>query len=383
MNKTQPEEKTCTIRVEGQPGQPCSVFISGRVALDSLQQIHSRILKIAEDLRPQSLAVDLSGVHYLDSNGAMILLQLQNALKKQSVPVELVHMTQDAARIFGLLDLRHLAAPAVPPPEGQFGFFIRIGTAGKRVYIGFTLLMVFVGEIISSLIYSFRHPRSVRWDAVLFYMKRAGVDGLPIVGLISILIGLIMAFMSSLQLKQFGANIYVASLVAVALVKELGPIMTAILIAGRSGSAFAAEIGTMMVNEEVDALTTMGFDPNRFLVIPKVLASVVIVPILTVYADLLGILGGLIVGVMGLDLTFYSYVKQTMDSIKVFDIGSSLIKSLCFALLISGIVCHRGFQVRGGAEAVGEAATSAVVSAIFLIILCDSAFAIMLHYIRA
>ena len=207
--------------------------------------------------------------------------------------------------------------------------------------------------------------------------------GFPLLRLISILIGLIMAFMSSLQLKQFGANIYVASLVAVALVKELGPIMTAILIAGRSGSAFAAEIGTMMVNEEVDALTTMGFDPNRFLVIPKVLASVVIVPILTVYADLLGILGGLIVGVTGLDLTFYSYVKQTMDSIKVFDIGSSLIKSLCFALLISGVVCHRGFQVRGGAEAVGEAATSAVVSAIFLIILCDSAFAIMLHYIRA
>jgi phospholipid/cholesterol/gamma-HCH transport system permease protein len=153
--------------------------------------------------------------------------------------------------------------------------------------------------------------------------------------------------------------------------------MTAILVAGRSGSAFAAEIGTMMVNEEVDALTTMGFNPVRFLAVPKVLAAMIVVPLLTVYADVFGILGGLIVGVVGLDLTVYSYLKETQKSLSMLDIITSLIKSGVFAVLISGIGCQRGFQVRGGAEAVGSATTSAVVAAIFLIVLTDSAFALI------
>ena len=213
-------------------------------------------------------------------------------------------------------------------------------------------------------------------------MKKVGLDGFPIVTLISLLIGVIMAFMSSLQLKQFGATTYVAPLVAFAMVRELGPMMTAILVAGRSGSAFSADIGSMMINEEVDALATMGFDPVRFLVIPKVLASVLVVPLLTVYAAFFGIVGGLAVGVLGLDLTAFSYIQQSINSIGLFDVVSSLVKSMVFAVLISAIACQRGFQVRGGADAVGAATTSAVVSAIFLIILANSAFAIVLYYIR-
>jgi phospholipid/cholesterol/gamma-HCH transport system permease protein len=187
--------------------------------------------------------------------------------------------------------------------------------------------------------------------------------------------------MSSLQLKQFGANIYVAQLVGVAMVTELGPIMTAIIVAGRSGSAFAAEIGTMKVNEEVDALVSMGFDPTRFLAIPKVLAAMLVVPVLTLYADFFGVAGGLVVGVLGLDLSVYTYVQETMKVISITDIVKSLIKSVVFAVLIAGIGCQRGFQVRGGAEAVGASTTSAVVAAIFLIIVMDSAFAILFTYI--
>jgi phospholipid/cholesterol/gamma-HCH transport system permease protein len=191
-----------------------------------------------------------------------------------------------------------------------------------------------------------------------------------------------MAFMSSLQLKQFGANIYIASLVAVAVVRELGPIMTAILVAGRSGSAFAAEIGTMIVNEEVDALAVMGFDTTRFIAVPKVFAAVIAVPILTLYADFFGIVGGAFVGVFGLDLSLSSYIDYTKWSITVFDVVSSLVKSVVFAILIAGIGCQRGFQTQGGALAVGISTTSAVVSAIFLIIVTDSVFAILLHYVR-
>jgi phospholipid/cholesterol/gamma-HCH transport system permease protein len=166
------------------------------------------------------------------------------------------------------------------------------------------------------------------------------------------------------------------------MIKELGPLMTAILVAGRSGSAFAAEIGTMVVNEEVDALHTMGFDPISFLAVPKVLATVIVVPILTIYADLSGILGGMIIGVTSLDLTVTTYVTQSLKTIHVFDIVTSLIKAAVFAGLISAIGCQRGFQVRSGAQDVGKFTTSAVVAAIFLIVVADSIFAIMLYYMN-
>jgi phospholipid/cholesterol/gamma-HCH transport system permease protein len=188
--------------------------------------------------------------------------------------------------------------------------------------------------------------------------------------------------MTSLQLKQFGANIFIAPLVAVSMVRELGPIMTAILVAGRSGSAFAAEIGTMIVNEEVDALSTMGFRPVRFLAVPKVLAAMVVVPVLTVYAAIFGIMGGMIIGVVALDLTVHTYVNESIKALNTFGIVSSLVKSVVFAALIAGIGCQRGFKVRGGADAVGSATTSAVVTSIFLIIVVDSTFAVVLQYIE-
>jgi phospholipid/cholesterol/gamma-HCH transport system permease protein len=256
-----------------------------------------------------------------------------------------------------------------------------LGSASVRISKDFTAMMAFLGDMVTEVIYLLRHPREVRWEDVFFYVRRVGAEGLPIVGLISILIGLIIAFMSSLQLKQFGANIYVASLVAVAIVRELGPIMTAILVAGRSASAFAAEIGTMRVNDEVDALITMGFDPIRFLVIPKLIATVIVLPLLTVYADLFGILGGMIVGVAGLDLTVYTYLQESQRSVTVFFLNASLIKAVVFACIIAWIGCQRGFQVRGGVEEVGAATTSAVVTAILLIVVVDSAFAVVLHYI--
>jgi len=242
--------------------------------------------------------------------------------------------------------------------------------------------MTFLGDLIAALMHLAGHPREVRWDDVLFYVRRAGAEGLPIVGLISLLIGFIIAFMSSLQLKMFGANVYVASLVALAIVRELGPIMTAILVAGRSASAFAAEIGSMKVDDEVDALKTMGYDPIRFLAVPKLLATVAVLPLLTLYADVFGIAGGLIVGVTGLDLTPYTYLQESQRTITLFQLVASLIKAVVFAFVIAWIGCQRGFQVRGGVEEVGAATTSAVVTSILLIVIVDSIFAIALYYVN-
>ncbi|EFK96894.1 ABC transporter, permease protein [sediment metagenome] len=213
-------------------------------------------------------------------------------------------------------------------------------------------------------------------------MEKAGVNAVPIVALISFLLGLVIAFMSSLQLEQFGANLYVASLVSIAMVSELGPIMTAIVVAGRSGSAFAAEIGTMKISEEIDALFVMGFDPTLFLAVPRILASIVVVPLLTLFSDIFAIAGGLVVGVLILDLTTSSYITQTMKVLTLFEVVWGMSKSAVFALIISWVGCLRGFQTRGGADAVGNAATSAVVSGIFLIILFDSMFAVGRSYLR-
>ena len=168
-------------------------------------------------------------------------------------------------------------------------------------------MLSFLGSVFLASLRVLKNPKSLRFGDVLSNMEKTGVNALPIVALISFLLGLVMAFMSSLQLQQFGANIYVASLVAIAMVSELGPIMTAIVVAGRSGSAFAAEIGTMKISEEIDALTTMGFDPVQFLALPRIIAALLVIPLLTLFANLFAILGGLFVGVPLLDLTVSSY----------------------------------------------------------------------------
>jgi len=358
------------------------LFISGRIAIDELNQFEAEVKNILDNKTIQKLEINLGDVTYLDSAGALALFQLEEKSATRSVPVTFHDITDEIKGILNLLNQKsHLIPPPVPTRK-EPNILEQVGETARLLLNDFYQVVSFIGELLIALIHVVLKPRSVRWKDVLFYMKSAGADGLPIVGLISLLMGIIMAFMSSLQLRQFGANIYVASLVAIAVVKELGPIMTAILVAGRSGSAFAAEIGTMIVNDEVNALKTMGFEPTRFLAVPKVLAAVFVVPILTIYADFFAILGGLVVGVVGLDLTAYTYIQQSRNSIQIFDIVSSLIKSVVFAVLIAGIGCQRGFQVRGGAESVGTSTTSAVVSAIFLIIVADSAFAIILHYIR-
>jgi len=382
MEKARVPGHSHTIQVSGNRGGPVTFTVTGRLALDNLHafnaEVHTRLLEMI----PAALTVNLAGVDYLDSAGALALMELEIEARGRSLTVELVNLSPKARGIMGLIDPQALTTPPLIAERQAGNLLERVGEETRFILNDFKRVLIFLGELLGALVHAVFHPRAVRWQDVAFYMKRAGVDGLPIVGLIGLLLGLILAFMSSLQLKQFGANIYVAALLAIAIVKELGPIMTAILVAGRSGSAFAAEIGTMMVNEEVDALTSMGFNPVRFLAVPKVLATMIVVPLLTIYADLFGILGGVIVGVLGLDLTVYTYLKETQHSLTLLDIITSLIKSGVFAMLIAGIGCQRGFEVRGGAEAVGSATTAAVVAAIFLIIVTDSAFALVFQYLH-
>ena len=331
---------------------------------------------------PVDLTIDLAQVTYLDDFGALVLVEIKNLLPAGNGRLKLTHAGEKVKDVLTILNIDALAAPVSHTKKRSPNLFTRLGSAVFRQASDLKFALAFIGAVCFAFFHVLLHPRSLRADDTLDSMEKTGVDALPIVGLISFLLGLIMAFMSSVQLRQFGANIYVASLVSLAMVRELGPIMTAIIVAGRSGSAFAAEIGTMKISEEVDALFTMGFDPVRFLVVPKIVATIITVPFLTLFSDLCAIVGGLVVGVFMLDLTANAYISQTINTLSLFDVFWGLMKSGIFALLITIVGCLRGFQVRGGAASVGQATTSAVVTGIFLIILSDSILAVILRYWR-
>ncbi|MFZ1979834.1 MAG: MlaE family lipid ABC transporter permease subunit [Smithella sp.] len=379
------------------------INLSGQFSLKNLMVFRSDINREISKQKLNSVTIDFSDVCYLDSAAALAFVQIEKEAAYQRIQCRLINLNNESKGIFRVINEDALINVPFKPEKSQDGFnyhlmerrrlhsksektqddFIRkVGQSSWYIARDFVRFVTFIGELLIAFLYTIRHPKTMRGKDILFYIQRAGVEGLPIVALIGALIGLIIAFMSFLQLKQVGANIYVPSLVSFAMVRELGPIMTAILVAGRSGSAFAAEIGTMVVNEEVDALRTMGFDPIRFLAVPKVLATVIVVPILTIYADFFGVLGGMVIGVTSLDLTVRTYITQSIKTIQVFDIVTSLIKAAVFAALISSIGCQRGFQVRSGAQDVGKFTTSAVVAAIFMIVVADSIFAIMFYYIK-
>jgi phospholipid/cholesterol/gamma-HCH transport system permease protein len=211
-------------------------------------------------------------------------------------------------------------------------------------------------------------------------MEKAGVDALPIVALISFLVGLIMAFQAAIPMRYFGAEIYVANLIGLSVLRELGPLMTAIILAGRSGSAFAAELGTMKINEEIDALTTMGLDPVPFLVVPRVLAALFITPLLTLFANLFGLAGGSVV-LLSLGYPMVAYVRQVQMAVSWVDLSGGLFKSLVFGLIVAAIGCLHGLRTEFGPSAVGNAATRAVVSAIILIVISDGIFSVLFYYL--
>ena len=251
---------------------------------------------------------------------------------------------------------------------------------------GFTEFAVHLARIsslsIRSLYWIFFAPfigKKLRWHLTFVQMVRIGVNSVGIVSIISFCVGLIIAMQAAYQLERFGAAIYVADLVGVSMTRELGPLITAIVIAGRSGSAIAAEIGTMKVAEEIDALKTMALNPIGYLVVPRTLAMLIVLPCLTVLADMIGITGGFVLAVVNLKLPFIAYFNQTADAILFKDFITGLIKSFFFALIIAQIGAYQGFSVSGGAEGVGKSTTASVVSSIFLIIFADLLFTMLFY----
>lgn len=260
---------------------------------------------------------------------------------------------------------------------------VLLGTTGRytlnALYAG-ALVCVLMVDTINWLVWQPLRGRGLRIRSAVEHFVEFGVRSLPIVGMISFLVGVIMAMQSAYTLQQFGAEIFIANLVGISAIRELAPLMTAILITGRSGSAIAAEIGTMKVAEEIDALQVMGLNPTKFLVVPKFLAMLLAVPCVTVLSMLIMILGGFFIAIVVLNIDFWAYYNQTANALVGKDMFTGLVKSVFFAIAICWTGVYRGFQVEGGAEGVGRQTTSSVVTSIFLIIVVDLVWTTLFYF---
>ena len=311
---------------------------------------------------------DTEGLQGWDSGLLIFLIRIQElASQGRTITVE-----QDGL-LPGVKRLLHLAS-AVPERKGarreeaRISFLDRLGDSTIAVWKSVLQTLEFIGEAAVAFMRLIVGKARFRPSDLFLIIQECGAQALPIVSLISILVGLILAFIGAIQLKIFGAQIYVASLVGIGMVRALAAIMTGIIMAGRTGAAFAAQLGTMQVNEEIDALKTLGISPMEFLVLPRMLALFLMMPLLSLYADLMGILGGLIIGVSMLDLNFMEYFNKTRESVTMNDFMIGIFSAAVFGVLVALAGCKQGIQCGRSASAVGEATTSAVVTSIVSIV---------------
>jgi phospholipid/cholesterol/gamma-HCH transport system permease protein len=320
--------------------------------------------------RGQTLNFEMSAVQRIDGGAMALLACLRAELQRRGVKSEFLAADARVQRIIHLYggdnEVKRLKR------RRPLGTLDQLGRATIEILHEVKLVLAFFGQMVVAGLGVLRSPRSANWRELPATMERAGADAVPVIILINFLVGVAMAFQSAQQLKQFGANILVADLIGISITRELGPLMTAIVVCGRSGAAFAAELGFMQVNEEIDALRTMGFGPMRYLVLPRALALLIVVPLLSLLADVAGVLGGLVVGVTNLDLTVRGYLNQTARVVSLWDISSGIVKSMVFAFAVALIACQQGLATSGGAEGVGRRTTSTVVISMFTLILIDA-----------
>ena len=317
------------------------------------------------------VAFEAAALGKWDSGLLTFLLKVFDRCSAAGVAMEKTGLPPGVVR---LLDL----ATAVPERKGarrdekRDPFLARVGAAAEKAWKSNRDAVTFIGDVAVAVLRMFRGKARFRRSDLLEIIQECGAQALPIVSLISVLVGLILAFVGAIQLKAFGAQLYVADLVGIAMVREMAAIMTGIIVAGRTGAAFAAKLGTMQVNEEIDALKTMGFSPTEFLVLPRMVALFLMMPLLCLYADLMGVLGGMIVGITMLDLGLMQYYLQTKAAVNLNNLWIGLVMSGVFGILVAVAGCMRGIQCGRSASAVGEATTSAVVTGIVSIIVATA-----------
>ena len=344
-----------------------------------LPSADSIVARLTQTPKPESLKFETDELTDWDTGLVTTLIAILQNAEEHGVQVDSSGLPDGAQRLIAL-------ALAVKEREGarrsvvRKGFFESVGESVLSTLDESKKLLTFTGELVLSFGRFTRGKATYLRSDFMQYCHEAGVAALPIVSLISFLIGMIFAFVGIMQLKMFGAGIYTANLVAIAMIREMAAIMTAIVMAGRTGAAYAAQIGTMKVNEEVDALTTLGMNPFDFLVTPRVVALVIMMPLLTMYSSLMGIIGGTVVGLVMLDVTFVQYVQQTIDAVHLNSLFGGLFKAIVYGSLVALAGCQQGMACGNSALAVGQSTTKAVVMGIVLIVV--SAAILTVSYIN-
>jgi phospholipid/cholesterol/gamma-HCH transport system permease protein len=353
------------------------IHLKGRLRMQDAPAIWTEVREATERAPKgkRALTIDLSEATAIDGGVMSLLVALRTDLYARGVKAEI---EGTPTQFEGLVDLYEAKKPPRKRKKRKpEGIVEHIGRATIDVAAEVKGVVSFFGEMVVAVVGLVRHPKSGHWKEIPPLMNKAGADALPIVILINFLVGFVMAYQSARQLKMFGANIYVADLVGLSVTRELCPLMTAIIICGRSGAAFTAEIGSMKVSEEIDALRTLGLRPFSWLVVPRVIALMLIAPMLTIIADLIAVIGGLFVAMWSLDLSANGYFIETKKAMEFWDVESGLVKCAAFSLAIGLIACQQGFATSGGAEGVGRRTTSTVVTSLFAIVILDALFTII------
>jgi phospholipid/cholesterol/gamma-HCH transport system permease protein len=358
------------------------VVISGTWKIGGKLPAPGEVFKrLTSDPSIKNIIINGSGLQGWDTTFLTFISTVNKECQSRNIGLEMRELPRGVERLL------HLASAASEQTEARQQrkrkpFLYMVGDSVVHFGTSTVEMLSFIGGVALTFLKFLQGKASFRRIDLLLLIEECGAQSLPIITLISVLVGLILAFVGAVQLKLFGAQIYVANLVAIAMAREMGALMTGIIMAGRTGAAFAAQLGTMQVNEEIDALTTLGISPMEFLVLPRLLALVLMVPLLCLYADFLGILGGAIVGVGMLDITLVQYLTQTQESLDLTNISLGIFKGTIFAIIVAMSGCMRGLQSGRSAAAVGEAATSAVVTAIVGIIVTDGIVAVLCDVLK-
>jgi len=353
--------------------------IQGRLDADSVSQIWSEAIRKLSDIKPSLLEVDAAGIEYCDGAGAALLLQLKQRQEKENRQFSIKGLKTEFEQLIKIFDPGQISE-FLPEKCSLKRIIERAGRLFCRFLNDSKIQISFLGELLVKIFATALKPNTLRWGDTFLIAEKSGADAVGITCLLGFLIGLILAFQSAIAMQKFGAQIYVADLIVISLFRELGPLITAIVFAARSGSAYAAEIGTMKVNEEIDALTTMGIDPVKYLAVPRALAGIFMMPLLTMFNLLFGLIG---CGFVMLSLGFapITYLNRIQEAATLGDLSGGLVKTLVFGSMIAGIGCLKGLQTGTGASAVGDSATKAVVSSIIAIVIVDGVFAVVYFYL--
>jgi phospholipid/cholesterol/gamma-HCH transport system permease protein len=330
------------------------------------------------DLLPLSArkdaVIDGARVDALDTVGVWLLQRLSARLQEQGTIATLRGWRPEFTKLIELLDR---PSPVAPPPKPRQPALERIGRGTANALEELYALLSFIGDSALAFAAGIVRPQRIRWRPIMHNIQSAGVNALPIVGLLSFLLGIVVAYQGADQLRRYGANIYVVDLIGLSMLREFAPLITAIIAAGRSGSAYAAQIGTMAVTEEIDAMRTLGIAPLDVLVLPKLVALVIALPLLTVYADVCGIAGGMLMAQAKLGVGYTDFLERFVNAVEPSTYLIGVGKAPVFAAIIAMVGCFQGFRTHGGADSVGRQTTRSVVHATFLVIVADAMFSII------